>query len=192
MFQLSLLDHLRLTFGHVVYRQQAHAQIARSRTHQSRWLRGAETLLMAATAIGAAFGRGSGYAIASAVFAVLALVTLLLHLMFDLDASARAHASCAARLWLIREQYRALLSDLCDGAIDVDAARRGRDALMTELHAIYESAPLANQQIAGRPGDQAALSDEEIDVFLPRSLQKTAKPHAVTGAAGWSPLDIAG
>jgi len=28
------------------------------------------------------------------------------------------------------------------------------------------------------------LSDEEIDVFLPRSLQKTAKPHAVTGAAG--------
>ena len=187
MFQLSLLDHLRLTFGHVVYRHQAHAQIARSRTHQSRWLRGAETLLMAATAIGAvgaAFARGYGYAIASAVFAVLALVTLLLHLMFDLDASARAHASCAARLWLIREQYRALLSDLCDGAIDVDAARRGRDTLMTELHAIYESAPLADQQIAGRPGDQAALSDEEIDVFLPRSLQKTAKPHAVTGAAG--------
>ncbi|PYR53597.1 MAG: hypothetical protein DMF91_28085, partial [Acidobacteria bacterium] len=91
MFQLSLLDHLRLTFG----------------------------------AVGAAFARGYGYAIASAVFAVLALVTLLLHLMFDLDASARAHASCAARLWLIREQYRALLSDLCDGAIDVDAARRG-------------------------------------------------------------------
>src|SRR6266852_2458340 len=101
MFQLSLLDHLRLTFGHVVYRQQAHAQIARSRTQQSRWLRGAETLLMAATTIGA-------------VFAGLSLVTLLLHLMLDLDASARAHASCAARLWQIREQYRALLSDLCD------------------------------------------------------------------------------
>jgi ABC-type transport system involved in cytochrome bd biosynthesis fused ATPase/permease subunit len=190
MFQLSLLDHLRLTFGHVVYRQQAHARIARARTLQSRWLRAAETLLMAATtvaAIGAAFGRGYGYAIASAVFAVLSLVTLLLHLMFDLDASARVHASCAARLWQIREQYRALLSDLCDGVIDVDTARRGRDALMTELHAVYESAPLADQQIAGRLTDQAALSDEEIDVFLPRSLQKSAQPaapHAVTGAAG--------
>src|SRR5919201_7035765 len=183
MFQLSVLDHLRLTFGHVVYRQQAHAQIAVSRTRQSRWLRGTETLLIAATAIvavGAAFGRGHGYAIASAVFAVLAFVTLLLHLMFDLDAAARAHASCAARLWQIREQYRGLLSDLCDGAIDVDTARRGRDALMSELHAIYESAPLADQQIAGRPADQAALSDEEIDVFLPPSLRKTAKPHAIT------------
>jgi hypothetical protein len=179
MFQLSLLDHLRLTFGHVVYRQQAHAQIARSRAQQSRWLRGAETLSMTATAIvavGAAFGRGYGYVVAGAVFAVLSLVTLVLHLMLDLDASARAHALCAGRLWQIRERYRALLSDLCDGAIDVEGARRGRDALMTELHAIYENGPPADRQVAGRPIDQAALSDEEIDVFLPRSLQKTAKP----------------
>jgi hypothetical protein len=42
--------------------------------------------------------------IASAVLAGFALVTLLLHLTFNLDASVRAHASSAARLWQIRKQ----------------------------------------------------------------------------------------
>jgi len=181
MFQLSLLDHLRLTFGHVVYRHRAHAQIAHSCAQRSRWIRGAETLLMTATtifAVGAAFGKGYGYAIASAIFAALSLVTLILHLTFDLDASSRAHASCAARLWQIREHYCALLSDLCDGAIDVEGARRGRDALMNELHAMYEHAPLSDPHAGGKAADQATLSDEEIDEFLPRSLQKTGKPAA--------------
>ena len=28
MFQLTLVDHLRMTFGHIVYQHRAHAQIA--------------------------------------------------------------------------------------------------------------------------------------------------------------------
>src|SRR5262249_18721682 len=125
-------------------------------------------------------GKGIGFSIAGAVLAALALVALLLDLSLDLDASARAHAFCAARLWLIRERYRALLSDFADDAIDAESARRVRDALMAELHAIYQDVPPADQavyQAAGRTaGDEAALSDDEIDLFLPRSLQKTVKP----------------
>lgn len=182
MFQLTLLDHLRLTFGHVVYRHKAHAQIARARAQRSRWIRGAETLLMAATAfaaLAAAFGKGPAYSIAAAVLASASLVTLVVHLTFDLDRSARTHASCAARLWQIRERYRALLSDLSDGAIDAEGARQLRDALMQELNAIYQDVPPADHdayQTAGHAaGDEPALTDEEIDLFLPRSLQKAAK-----------------
>lgn len=182
MFQLTLLDHLRLTFGHVVYRHKAHAEIARARAQRSRWIRGAEALLMTGTAFAAfatVFGRGPAYAIASAVLASAALVTLIVHLAVDLDRSARTHASCAARLWQIRERYRALLSDLSDGAIEIDAARRSRDALMLELNAIYQDAPPADHdayQAAGHAApEEAALTDEEIDLFLPRSLQKAGK-----------------
>lgn len=185
MFQLTLLDHLRLTFGHVVYRHKAHTEIARSRAQRSRWIRGAEALLMmgtALTALAASFGKGQGFSIASAILAGLSLGTLVIHLTFDLDTSARAHASCAARLWQIRERYRALLSDLSDGALDVETARVRRDSLMHELHAIYQDAPTADRdayQAAGQAAaDEAALSDEEIDLFLPRSLQKAGKPAA--------------
>ena len=174
MFQLSLLDHLRLTFGHVVHHHQLHAKIAHASAQRSRWTRGAETLLMTATAVcavGAASGMGRIWTIASAVFAVLSLLTLLLHLTFDFDGAARLHASCAARLARILEQYRALLSDWRDGAIDAEGARRGRDVLMSEVQAIYENAPAADLHAAG----QTALSDDDIDGFLPASLQKPDK-----------------
>jgi hypothetical protein len=187
MFGVSLLDHLRMTFGHVVFRHKAHLQLARSRAYWSRWFRAAEAALMigvTVAATGAAFGKEHIYVIVSAVLAVLALTILLLHLTFDMDRSAQAHASCATRLWQIREQYRAVLSDFSDGALDLDAVRLRRDELMDELRGVYETAPLADGQTystAGRgmaTADEVALTDEEIDMFLPKSLHKTDKPTA--------------
>jgi conflict system pore-forming effector with SLATT domain len=131
------------------------------------------------TAVASAYGKGQAFAIASAFLASAALVTLIAHLTFDLDTSARAHATCAARLWQIRERYRALLSDLSDGAIEVDAARRMRDVLALELNAIYQDAPPADRESFEAAGEAAAhegaLSDEAIDLFLPRSMQKAGK-----------------
>src|SRR6266571_4983035 len=132
MFELSLFDHLRLTFGHIVYRQKAHSRIAHSRVVWSRIVRGSEAVLMLGvvlTSLAAAYGRGPVYVLATAVLGGLAMLTLLVHLTFYLDMSARAHWSAAARLWQIREQYRAVLSDLHDGAIDPAMARQRRDAL---------------------------------------------------------------
>src|SRR5256885_17189837 len=51
MFDLSLMDHLRLTFGYVVYRQKAHADLARTRARWSRASKGAQAVLMLAVAI---------------------------------------------------------------------------------------------------------------------------------------------
>ena len=61
MFELSLFDHLRLTFGHIVYRQIAHSRSAHSRIVWSRVLRGVEAVLMLSvvlTSLAAAYGRG--------------------------------------------------------------------------------------------------------------------------------------
>jgi conflict system pore-forming effector with SLATT domain len=189
MFELTLLDHLRLTFGQVVHRHRVHTRTAFARARWSRWLRGAEAALMTGV-VGAALGAASGraevraYALTSAVLAGLAVVTLILRLTFDLDGAARAHAACAARLWRIREQYRGLLSDLTDGALELDAVRQRRDALVNELHAVYENAPPADYQEyqgAARKAitaDEDTITDEEIDRFLPKSLQKGERPAA--------------
>jgi hypothetical protein len=188
MFNITLLDHLRLTFGHVVYQHKAHARNARWWSLCSRWVRGVETLLMAGvafTAIGAATGRGAWYAGIAAVLACVALATLLVHLSFDMEGTARAHAWCASGLWRIRERYRALLSDLADGVVDVEQARNRRDVLMEDLQRLYETAPPLDAQAyrsaASSLGaaDESTLTDEEIDLFLPKSLQKSEKPAAV-------------
>lgn len=188
MFNLTLSEHLRLMFGHVIQRQRAHAHLAHTNARWSRWFRGAEALLMlgvAAVASAAAFGQGHGYVIAAAILAGLALVALLMHLTFDVDGSADAHRTCATRLWRIQEQYRVLLSDLSDAALDADAGRLRRDALMNELHAVYENAPLADPrayQTVARSiltADEVTLSDKDIDVFLPTSLHKAEKAPAL-------------
>lgn len=184
MFALSLNDTLRLAFGQVVYHHKSHTKAAASLARWSRWLRAGETLLMlgvAITALGAAYGKGQPYTVASAVMASLALAIFLLHVMFDFESAARAHHSCGTRLWYVREQYRALLSDLSDAAIDPEAARRRRDALMDEQRAIHDSAPPLTRRVfeASRAAidraEESALADEEIDRFLPKSLHGAHK-----------------
>jgi hypothetical protein len=181
MFGLTLVDHLRLTFGHVIYSHRAHSQLAERHARWNRWLRGGELLLMLSTALASVALLTTGemaYAIATAVAAVLAVCLLAARLVFDFDASESAHRSCSARLWHIREQYRALLADLKDGALTLEGARERRDALMLTLQDVYENAPPADRaayQSARQaiPADhEAVLADEEVDRFLPPSLQK--------------------
>ena len=54
MFGLSLTDHLRLTFGHVVYSHRAHATTANRHSRWDRWLKAAEAVLMLTTAVASA------------------------------------------------------------------------------------------------------------------------------------------
>src|SRR5687768_12219844 len=122
MFGLTLVDHLRLTFGHVIYTHQAHSEAAKNFAHWDRWLKAGESLLLVATALTAVAVARQGhwaFAVSTAATASLALCMLLVRLALNFDAKALAHRGCSARLWHIREQYRALLADLQDNAITV-------------------------------------------------------------------------
>ena len=186
MFDLSLMDTLRLGFGQVVHHHRSHAHAASSASRWGRWLRAGETVLLtgvAITAVAAAFGRGQGYSIASAVMASVALLLFLIHAVFDVDVVARAHHVSSTRLWRVREQYRALLADLTDGSIGQEAARARRNVLTEELGAIYEAAPPLTRPVFKTPSKDAdlediALTDQEIDRFLPRSLHRQQKEAA--------------
>jgi SMODS and SLOG-associating 2TM effector domain family 4 len=191
MFALSLIDTLRLAFGQVVYYHKAHTKAATSLARWSRWSRTAETMLLVGvviSALGSAFGRGQHYATTAAVLASLALVIFLIHVTFDFEANARAHHVCSTRLWHIREQYRALLTDLTDNAIDPAVARARRDALMAEVTNVYESSPpitghvFKTQRRAVDGAEEQAMSDREIDRFLPKSLHGSAEPATATSS----------
>ena len=146
MFNLTLHDHLNLTFTEITERLTVHTAKAQSHARWGKRLRGVEAVLIAGVCIaaaGAAFGHGQILAIVAASLAGVALLVLLVSLTFDFDASARAHATHVTHLWGVRERYRSLLSDLHDGAVDVGEARLRRDRLMTELRGIYEATPLA-------------------------------------------------
>ena len=180
MFALTLVDHLRLTFGHVIHTHRAHSRLALRHALWNRWLQGAEAVLLLGAAIAAvvlASTGGAAYGITAAVLATAAVFTLVVRLVFDFDRSANAHRVCSARLWHVREQYRALLTDLADDCLSLDAARARRDALMNMLHAIYESAPAAERGMyeasgAGLSTTEEEAAREEVNQFLPQPVQK--------------------
>jgi hypothetical protein len=187
MFGLTLVDHLRLTFGHIIYTHRAHAQLALRHWRLNRGLQGAEALLVIGAAAGALGMLQSGQAasaMATAIAAGLALLVLILRLVCDFEQSAATHRACSAQLWQLREEYRALLADLQDASITLDAARERRDVLMRRLHDIYRNAPPFDRSAyeaarAALPSQhEAALTDAEVDRFLPQSLHKDDRPAA--------------
>ena len=185
MFNLTLLDHLRLTFGHVVYSHKVHTEQATRLARLTHYLRTALLALMLSTlglAVMANFGWERVAMPAVAVLAGLSLGLFVYWTTSGTEGLSQAHRVCSVKLWVIRERYRALLADLADNRLTPEAARDERDALMRELHAIYDDAPLtdastyqtARQSLSA--AGAAALSDEEIDQFLPEPLRKTVVP----------------
>ncbi len=183
MFQVTLLDHIRLSFGGVVHSYRAHTEFAERLSRRVWYLRLGELTLIGgalAAAIASAIRGDMRWAVVAAVLSGIALALFTIYVAVNLEARIYAHRWCAARLWLIREKYRALLSEVRDGVLDLDALRLRRDALLQELHSIDEHAPMldrpvyqsARQSLA--TADEAVLSDEEIDRFLPQSLRKTS------------------
>jgi hypothetical protein len=187
MFGLTLVDHLRMTFGHVIYTHRVHSQLAARYAQWNRWSMAAEALLVLAAALSSIALVATPQpvlAYVSAVSASLAACVVALRLVLDLDGRASMHRTCGARLWYIREQFRALLADLKDGHLTLDAARLERDGLMSRLQAIYDAAPPADRKLYEAAKSAApnlhedAILDEEVDRFLPPSLQKGGQSAA--------------
>ena len=165
MFNLTLRDHRQLTFTEIIKRHNAHASKAQSRAQWGRRLRGSEAVLVGGAtlaAAGAAFGHGQVLAIVAAAMAAVALIVLLVNLTFDFDASARAHAASGAHLWGLRERYRALLSDLHDGALSVAEARLRRDRLIDELKIVYDTASVITLEEDLTQAPAPAPADEGV------------------------------
>jgi hypothetical protein len=186
MFQLSVVDHIRLSFGDVVCSYKAHTSAAERLARRGWQLK---MTVLSFLGLGVVAGVTSvvsalrPFQIISAVLAGLGFVGYAAYLAFDFDPRVNAHRSCAARFWLLREQYRALLTEIQDGLLDVSQVKERRDQLIHEVHGVYEQAPETDRQAYGlvRRGlssaSAEAVSDAEIDQFLPQSAQK-GKPTA--------------
>ncbi|MCA1562940.1 MAG: SLATT domain-containing protein [Acidobacteria bacterium] len=183
MFQLSLVDHIRLSFAHVVCSQEAHARLAEQLSVRAWWTKLVTMVVLglATAACLLALETGRSFQTAAAVLAASAFVLYGVSLTLDFEPRVYAHRSCAARLWLLAEKYRALLAEVHDGLIDHHAVTERRDALMREVQAVYEQAPPADieaYQIARKAvsaTEQGNFSEAEIDQMLPVSLRQAGK-----------------
>lgn len=176
-----LEGQLRQCFGRVVYSHKTHekcADILLSRLSRIKlW-----QIILSAIAAGGFIAVVFGVSKIGALFGIL-VSTMLLGLNaytknYDLGELAQKHRQAAADLWLMREEYYSLITDLRMGEKPIETLQTQRDVLLKELHSIYSGAPSTTYQ-AYRKAQEAlkqlgdmTFSDTEIDAFLPKELKK--------------------
>lgn len=128
--------------------------------------------------IGAAFGAGQIGALLGVLVSTALLALNAYTKNYDLGELAQKHRQAGADLWIIREKYLSLITDLKMGEKPIESLQAERDALLEELHAAYSGAPSTTYE-AYRKAQEAlqkledmTFSDEEIDAFLPKQLRK--------------------
>jgi conflict system pore-forming effector with SLATT domain len=181
MFQLSVVDHIRLTFGDVVCSYTAHTAAAEKLARRAWKMKMTVLALLGVGVVActaAIVGTARAFPIIASAMVALAFLGYATYLALDFDPRVYAHRSCAARFWLLCEKYRALLTEIQDGLLQIEEVRERRDELIREVHSVYEHAPLADRdayRLAKRALSSTpahTISDAEIDRFLPQSVQR--------------------
>jgi hypothetical protein len=179
-----LEGQLRECYGRVVYSHKTHekcADILLERQGCIKFWQIVISALVTGGIVSTFFGTKD---IGAAISAVLSAGLLALNAYtkdYDLGEIAQKHRQAGSGLWIIREKYLSLLTDIRVGDVPLELIRSRRDALVEELHGVYAGAPSTNYaayskaQEALKKLEDMTFSDEEIDAFLPKELKRTSK-----------------
>jgi hypothetical protein len=180
MFQITVVDHVRLSFASILAAYEGHADAA---AKLARWSSYAKRILIALSGVTATAGAiavqaGFRWQVATAILAALLFGACATYVALDHQPRMYGHRRSTARLWVICEKYRALLAEMNDELVDLPSLRDRRNALISEAAAVLEqSAPddrytyeIARAALSGPGG--AGYPDSLIDRYLPEGLRK--------------------
>lgn len=176
-----LEGQLRECFGRVVYSHKTHEKCADILLARLSKIKLWQIILSAITTggfIAAVFGAGIVGALLGVLVSTLLLALNAYTKNYDLGELSQKHKRAGADLWIIREKYLSLITDLRMGEKPIESLQAERDALLEDLHSVYSGAPSTTYE-AYRKAQEAlqkledlTFSDEEIDAFLPKELKK--------------------
>ncbi|ELK8327096.1 SLATT domain-containing protein [Vibrio vulnificus] len=177
----ALEGQLRECYGRVVYSHKTHEKCSDMLLSRLAYIKAWQIILSAVTTGGFATEIFDIWNIGVFVGGIASTVLLVLNTYtkdYDLGEIAQKHKHAANEIWLIREKYLSLLTDLRVGSKPLQQVQEERDRLMDDLHAIYAGSPSTNfkaytkAQDALQNKEDMTFSDAEIDAFLPSELKR--------------------
>lgn len=176
-----LESQFRECYGRVIYSHKTHEKCCDILIERLSTIKLWQIILSAITTGGflaAIFGAGKVGAAIGVVVSTILLVLNAYTKNYDLGELAQKHKQSANDLWLIREKYFSLITDLVMGEKPLETLQGERDKLVGELHSVYSGAPSTTFQAYRKAQDalkryeEMTFSDEEIDAFLPKELKR--------------------
>lgn len=177
-----LEGQLRECYGRVVYSHKTHEKCADILLTRLSNIKLCQIILSALTTggfISTFFGAGE---IGTGIGVVVSTLLLVLNAYtknYDLGELAQKHKQAANEIWLIRERYLSLLTDLAMGEKPIEQLQEERDGLLESLHSVYSGSPSTTFEAykkaldALKTKEDMTFSDEEIDAFLPKELKRS-------------------
>ena len=172
---------LRECYGRAVYSHKTHekcADILLSRLSNIKLVQLILSAITTGSFLSTIVGSGKEAAVVGMVISTCLLILNAYTKDYDLGELAEKHKQAANDIWLIREKYLSLITDLAAGNKVPDEVKAERDRLVTELHAVYSGSPSTTYkaykkaQVALKKNEELTFSDEEINVFLPKHLHR--------------------
>lgn len=179
--ELALEGQLRECYGRVVYSHKTHEKCSDILLSRLACIKMWQIILATVTTGGFATEILDLWTIGVFVGGIASTVLLVLNTYtkdYDLGEIAQKHKHAANEIWLIREKYLSLLTDLRVGSKPLQQVQEERDRLMGDLHSIYVCSPSTNfnaytkAQDALQNKEDMTFSDAEIDAFLPSELKR--------------------
>ncbi|EGJ9503623.1 hypothetical protein DM854_26415 [Escherichia coli] len=176
-----LEGQIRECYGRVVYSHKTHekcSDILLSRLSSIKFWQIILSALTTGGFLATFFGAGE---VGSGVGIVVSTLLLILNAYtkdYDLGELAQKHKQAANEIWLIREKYLSLLTDLAMGEKPIEQLQSERDSLLESLHSVYSGSPSTTfeaykkAQDALKNKEDLTFSEEEIDAFLPKELKR--------------------
>lgn len=180
----ALLEESRQAFGRVVYTHKAQEKCADHKLHHFNTIRFIQTFLSAITSTGfvaIVLGKPEiqqSSAIVGGIASLFLTATNLYAQGRNTMGEVDKHANTASKLWLVRERYQSLITDIISQTISIEEVKKHRSSLQSELAEIYSTAPRTDNkaytaaQAGLKNNEEFTFSDDEIDVFLPIALRK--------------------
>lgn len=179
-----LEGQLRECYGRVVYSHKTHEKCADILLERQGCIKLWQIIISALVTGGIVSTFFGTKEVGAAISGVLSTSLLALNAYtkdYDLGEIAQKHRQAGSDLWIIREKYLSLLTDIRVGDVALELIRAQRDALTQELHGVYAGAPSTNFEAYSKAQDalkkleDMTFSDEEIDAFLPKELKRISK-----------------
>ena len=137
--------------------------------------------VLTAALLVAVFGENKTIGIITAIVSAILFAINTYVKGHDLGEIAQKHSDSASDLWNVREEYFSLLTDIKAEIIDIDELVTKRDSLQDRLSNIYKGSPRTISKAykeatkALKLNEELTLSDNEINMFLPKELKKDNK-----------------
>ncbi|MFA0183204.1 SLATT domain-containing protein [Vibrio cyclitrophicus] len=179
--ELALEGQLRECYGRVVYSHKTHEKCSDILLSKLSLIKIWQIILSVVTTGGFATEIFDVWNLGVFVGGVASTILLVLNAYtkdYDLGELAQKHKHAANEIWLIREKYLSLLTDLKSRSIPLQQVKEERDRLMDDLHSVYAGSPSTNfkaytkAQDALQNKEDMTFSDAEIDAFLPSELKR--------------------